>query len=134
MKISINKQHIDEAVRRDSHHCMIADALKEAIPEAQYILVDVQSIRYSKKNEQKRYCHLTPLTAQRALVKWDRGKPVKPFSFQLPPVHSEREMGWAGQGRQQKNRKGRPKYKNSGKKRLIVAYRERQFGLRNIPE
>lgn len=133
MKIKIDQKKIDNSIKKDSHHCMIADAIHEAIPNAQYILVDTQSIRYSIKGDNKRYCHLTPLTAQRNIIKWDRGEKVEPFEFTLPPVFSEREMGWAGQRKIKKNRKSY-KTKKTGKKRLVVAYRERTFGLRNIPE
>lgn len=130
MNISITKEHIENGIARDSHHCMIADALKEAIPEAQYILVDLQSIRYSLPASKKRYVHLTPLKAQRALIKFDQGRSVKPFEFTLPAVFSERDMGWEGQRSPGAKRR---KHKKTGKKRLIVAYRERAYGLRNIP-
>lgn len=130
MRIHISQELIDTAVRRDSRHCMIADGIKEAIPGAQYILVDLQSIRYSMPGEQKRYLHLTPLKAQRALIEFDRGKKVKPFSFTLPPVFSSRPTGWAGQSNRQGPRK---KYAPTGLKRQILAYRERAYGLRNIP-
>lgn len=132
MKIHVAPKQIDTSCRRDSHHCMIADAVKVAIPDAQFILVDVQSIRYSIPGRQTRYCHLTPLSAQKAIIAFDRGKKVAPFSFTLPPVFSSRPMGWVGQA----NRSGkkRHQYQPTGAKRLVVAYRERAFGLRNIPE
>jgi hypothetical protein len=132
MRIYVADEQIDTSCRRDSHHCMIADSVKVAIPEAQYILVDVQSIRYTIASQQIRYCHLTPLRVQRAIIAFDRGKKVEPFSFELPPVFSTRPAGWVGQA----NRKAtkRRKYPTTGRKRLVVAYRERAFGLRNIPE
>ena len=132
MKIRVASEQIDTICRRDSHHCMIADSVKLAIPEAQYILVDVQSIRYTIPGKATRYCHLTPLTAQRAIVAFDRGKKVEPFTFTLPPVFSSRPSGWVGQANRKTNK--RHKYQSTGRKRLVVAYRERAFGLRNIPE
>lgn len=131
MKIHVTPARIDESTRRNSGHCMIADSLKDAIPDAQFILVDVQSIRYSIPGRQVRYLHLTPLKAQRAIIAFDRGKKVAPFSFTLPPVFSSRPMGWVGQARRKTKRR---QYTATGKNRLVVAYRERAFGLRNIPE
>ena len=140
MKIQVSKKNIEEAVRRDSHHCMIADAIKEHIPEAQYILVDAQSIRFSIRKENTRKAYFTPLIAQRNLIKFDQGEEVKPFEITLNKLADERPMGWAHQKfpgetkRKNGSRKYKKTIKKNSKRRLVVAYKERAYGLRNIPE
>jgi hypothetical protein len=133
MKITVTKEHIDKAIPRDSHHCMIADAIHDVM-DVQFVLVDTQSIRYSVKGENLRYIHLTPLSVQRALIRFDQEKPIKPFTFILPPVHQTRKVGWMGQGRRKKINRNKRNYKKTGHPVNIVAYRERAFGLRNIPK
>lgn len=131
MKICVAKSHIDNGVERDSHRCMIADAIKEKCPRAQYILVDLQSIRFSDPDKGLRYTYLTPPTAQSALLRFDAGdKAIRPFDFRLTKP-ATREMGWQGQRSKGASRKGR-KYRRTGKARPIVAYKEREFGLRKF--
>lgn len=129
MKIKVEKKHIDNGIEKDSHCCMIADAIKEKCPNAQYILVDLQSIRFSDAKKKQRYTYLTPPLAQHNLLKFDMGdKSIKPFVFSLnrPQV---REMGWKGQRSEGASRKGLT-YRKTGKKRAVIAYKEREFGLR----
>lgn len=131
MKVHVTKSHISDGVERDSHHCMIADAIKETYPRAQYILVDLQSIRFSDPKTKKRYTYLTPPSAQAALLRFDQGdKSIAPFEFSLrKPVI--KGMGWQAQNnRTSKHRKQAKKHASTGKRRPIVAYKEREFGLR----
>jgi hypothetical protein len=140
MTIQVTREHIDNAVRRDSHRCMIADAIRDAFPAAQYILVDLQSIRWTDPEAKERYAYFTPPLAQRALLRFDQGKPVQPFTFRLGPAFT-RAMGWAGQRSPMAVRHGKQKYEQSetpftryspkaATRRPIVAYKVRQFGLR----
>ena len=69
MRVRVSDWHIDESVRGDSHHCMIADAVKDACSTAQYIQADVQSIRFSDPSTGKRYVYMTPPVAQSANVR-----------------------------------------------------------------
>lgn len=132
MKIQVEREHIANGIEKDSHCCMIADAVKAAVPDAQYILVDLQSIRFSRKALKRRYTYLTPPIAQQNLLRFDHGdKTIKPFAFSLNAPRT-RGMGWKAQGnRTEPNRKGK-RYRKTGKKRPIVAYKERQFGLRRF--
>lgn len=81
--IDIDLETIFEAEQRDSSHCMIADAIKKQMPEASYVSVDLQTIRWTDSAKGLRYIYLTPRVAQVALVKFDQGMHTEPFSFQL---------------------------------------------------
>lgn len=81
--INVAEDVIDLAIPRDSGHCMIADAIQQAVPGAKRISVDVQTIRFTDPDQPFRYIYLTPRIVQQAIIQFDRGiKPV-PFSFAL---------------------------------------------------
>lgn len=81
--VQVTQHEIDTAVPRDSGHCMIADAVKRAIPHAKGISVDLQSIRFTDREKNLRYTFLTPRSAQLALLDFDAGRKPEPFAFQL---------------------------------------------------
>lgn len=83
IKIVVTQKEIDEALPRDSGHCMIADAVKVAYPTAKSISVDLQTIRWTDLAKGLRYTFLTPRVAQVALVKFDQGIAPEPMTFQL---------------------------------------------------
>ena len=62
---------------------MIADAVREALPEVKSISVDLQTIRFSDPGRGQRYTYLTPMIAQDYLVAFDEGQPLEPFEFRL---------------------------------------------------
>jgi len=84
MKLTITSANIEESIRNDANHCMIATAIKEKIPTARWVLVDLQSIRWTDRVAGQRFVCLTPKPAQRALLDYDKGLDVKPFNFTLP--------------------------------------------------
>src|SRR5262249_16706467 len=43
--VEVMQQHIDQAMEKDSNHCMIAEAIKETLPKATHVSVDLQTIR-----------------------------------------------------------------------------------------
>lgn len=86
--VYVSLEKIVESESRSSSHCMIAEAVKEAVPEAQNVAVDLQTIRWSDPITRRRYIYLTPRVAQVALVKFDQGEHSEPFSFQLKGAHS----------------------------------------------
>lgn len=126
--LNVTKQLIAQATRKDSNHCMIADAVRKLFPAAKYIKVDTQSVRFSDIETQKRHFYFTPPVAQLALVNFDKGKPVKPFAFTLSDGITK-PMGWS-QNHPNSSRKG-AKYRKTSLHR-IVPKRERVFGLRAI--
>ena len=81
--VEITDEVIDEAIPRDSSHCMIADALKALVPGASKVAVDLQTIRFSDLKKGLRYTYLTPRVAQVALIKFDQGLKPEPFAFRL---------------------------------------------------
>jgi len=83
IKITVPAEVIENSVREDSRLCMIANSIQGRLPWATHISVDVQSIRFNHRAERKRYVYLTPPEAQKALVLFDQGVKVRPFSFHL---------------------------------------------------
>ncbi len=82
--IVITDALIEQAKRRDSGHCMIAEAVKAAVPHARSVSVDLASIRWTDPESALRYTFLTPRVAQLALVQFDQGdENIEPFSFRL---------------------------------------------------
>lgn len=81
--MDITQHIIDAAVPKDSGHCMVADALKAALPEATSISVDLQTIRFSDPARGLRYIYLTPPDAQEALIMFDEGHKPSPFRCQV---------------------------------------------------
>ena len=81
----------------DSSHCITADAIKEAIPDARHVCVDVQSIRFTRKG--LRYCFLTPRNCQEQIIHFDQGERdlIKPFVLRMRAAHIVK----AGKGRGQ---------------------------------
>lgn len=81
--LDVTQEIINAAIPRDSSHCVIADALKAAVPDAQRISVDLATIRFTDRASQKRYVYLTPSPAQALLVNFDQGKRTGPFVLKL---------------------------------------------------
>lgn len=123
--LHITKPLIDNATRKDSHHCMISDAVREKYPDAKYIHSDLQSVRFSVNG--KRYCYFTPPEAQVALLQFDQGQPVKPFKTVLTRG-TESKCGLAATH----PNFVRKKYKVRNRKVRIYPKREREFGLRKL--
>lgn len=83
INVIVTQELIDAAVRRDSSHCMIAEALRDAAPWGTSPSVDTQTIRISNPEKGFRYTYLTPRVAQYKIRDWDEGKVIEPFDFQL---------------------------------------------------
>lgn len=83
IELQIPQEVIANATTGDSAHCMIADAIAAQIPDAKSITVDLQTIRWSNRKRGERYIYLTPPDAQDALVLFDQGYAVEPFSIRL---------------------------------------------------
>jgi hypothetical protein len=74
---------VDEGVARNSNHCMLAEAIKEAYPKLKFISVDIQTIRATDMEKRERYVWLTPRKCQVEIINFDRGIKPKPFQFEL---------------------------------------------------
>lgn len=82
--IAVTAAVIEKAMKADSSHCMIADAIRAACPAYTNIAVDLQTIRVTDRAEKKRYIFFTPLKAQQELLRFDQGNAIEPWSFLLP--------------------------------------------------
>lgn len=146
MKITVRKEQIENSRRKDSHHCMIADAIHEHVPWAKYISVDVQAIKFSDVDAKTRFIFLTPPVAQNAILRWDRGIEIQPFSFLLvDPVIKKVRKRWTGNPEVLK--KARTKYEKTSRRkkvdpmapRLVTkkkpkVSRFREFGIRKYTQ
>jgi hypothetical protein len=94
--VTVKQENIDRAERRDSSHCMIADTIKQVLPEASNVSVDLATIRWTDRKLKRRYVYLTPPLAQRSLVNFDQGIPTEPFSFRLHKAVQVVESGKTG--------------------------------------
>jgi hypothetical protein len=84
MNIPVRQEDIDAATPRNSGHCMVALAIFAATgAKAQHISVDISAIRYSDPVSDERYIWHTPESVRQALIRFDQGLPLKPFSFRL---------------------------------------------------
>lgn len=83
-QIEVTAEIIGQSLRANSNHCMIADAIKAAMPEAKAVSVDLQTIRYTDREKGQRYVYFTPLVCQQQLLRFDQGVHVHPWSFKLP--------------------------------------------------
>ena len=81
--LDITQEIINLAIPRDSGHCIVADALRAAVPDARFVAVDLQSIKFSDPTSRRRYIYLTPSTLQRLLVNYDLGILPEPFMIRL---------------------------------------------------
>lgn len=130
IRIHVDDEHIAHAQRKNSHHCMIADALKSAIPEAKFISVDLQSIRFSIFDETRyreesvgtRYSYFTPTIAQHALLQFDQGKKLRGFDFTMRSG-VKRIIPWP------KKDKAKRSHQTKGTRKHIIR-KEREFGIR----
>jgi hypothetical protein len=85
--VNITQDVIDTATQRDSAHCMIADALQAAVPNAKFISVDLATIRFTDTIAGKRYVYLTPRIGQVSLLAFDQGNKPAPFTLKLRSAH-----------------------------------------------
>jgi hypothetical protein len=83
LRVDIDQETIDDSVRRDSSHCMIAETIRKLLPDAANVSVDLGTIRWTDPRKRLRYTYLTPRIAQIALIDYDRGFAPDPFHFTL---------------------------------------------------
>lgn len=86
--IQVTEEIIANAVRSNSAHCVVADAItayfREHRPEAAaYVAADLQTVRFTNRAKGERYTYLTPRKCQVAIVDWDQGRTPAPFTFTL---------------------------------------------------
>lgn len=77
LNIPVTEEVINSAVERDSAHCVLADAIQQALPEVTRVSVDLQTIRFTAPDG-TRYVYLTPARQQEVLVNFDQGRKPEP--------------------------------------------------------
>lgn len=82
LHIPITQEIINNAVQRDSSHCVVADAIKAALPDARRVTVDLQTIRWTMPDG-TRLVYLTPAPQQRQIVNFDQGFVPEPGDMYL---------------------------------------------------
>lgn len=127
IKVEVTKENIGRAIERDSHHCMVADAIRDRLKWATFIQVDTQSIRFNNRKQGKRYIYLTPPEAQKAIVLFDQGIKIRPFNFTLSQGYMKVRMMRA---RHKPAKRISRSYKKSSVKHTPSMYRE--FGIRKL--
>ena len=125
IKIKIKQENISRSCRKNSHECMIADAIQETVPWAKYVMVDLQSIRVTDMANNTRHIYLTPPIAQQAILAFDRGDKVSPFQMTLSQGY-KRQMRCRVKG----YKKSRKTYAKTGKRQAPSRYRE--YGVRAL--
>lgn len=130
MKVRLAQEHIDTAIPKNSHRCMFADAVQEALPWATYIHVDIQTIRFTNKDTGVRTLCLTPKRVQQAILDFDAGRTdkLRPFSFTLKKCIS-RKAGWRASHPNSPKRIGPNQPYKGGKRRIPMPVVHREFGL-----
>src|SRR5688500_600721 len=84
IELRIDRELVERCVKADSGHCMIAEAIREQVPGASYITVDIQTVRWSDRKKGVRYAYLTPTSAQRKLIRFDQGdEELESFTVRL---------------------------------------------------
>ena len=82
-KLTITQEAIDRAVTEDSGHCVIAEAIREQVPEASAVSVDLQAVRWTDRKKGLRYVYFTPPYAQDLLLAFDLGMTIKPQTIKM---------------------------------------------------
>ena len=90
LPVDVTLEIIMTAVPANSGHCMISDAIKAAALKKGWrtskVMTDLQTVRFTDLEKGIRYICFTPFVAQKALLDFDAGLEVKPFSFRLKPA------------------------------------------------
>ena len=94
--VDVTQEIIAKSVLRDSSHCMISDAVRAAVPDAKFIHVDIQTVRFTLG--EFRFSYLTPRKGQVELIRFDQGEEILPFTFQLRPAGSQTTRSGARPG------------------------------------
>lgn len=125
--VQVKKENVERSCQRNSHCCMVADAIRDRFPWARHIDVDIQTIRFNNRKEGKRYIYLTPPEVAKAIILFDQGVKVSPFSFKLQQAFLKVKTMRA---RHKKAVKTSREYNRNPEKRTPPFIRE--FGLRGM--
>lgn len=71
LRIPITQEIINNAIPKDSGHCVIADSIRAFLPEVTRVTVDLQTIRFTLPDGE-RVVYLTPAHEQKLLTDFDQ--------------------------------------------------------------
>ncbi len=127
--VDVTEEIIANSTRKDSSHCMISDAVQAAVPDAKFIHVDIQTIRYTRG--EFRYSYLTPRKGQVELIRFDQGEKIEPFTFQLRPAGAQTTRSGARPGVKTGKPQSRTEKQQEATKKAMAAS-PRPFGRREM--
>jgi len=87
-KIKVTPEILARACEKNTRHCMIAEAVREQIPNATNISVDLMTVRFTDQETERRYTYPTPRSAQDGLIRFDKGMAIQPFGVHLKNGHA----------------------------------------------
>lgn len=82
MKIEVKQEHIEKGKRQDACHCPVALAIKDTV-KVKFVYVHLFEINLKKKWARKAVEITLSKKVEKFVKKFDDGKKVKPFSFEL---------------------------------------------------
>ena len=118
-RINVTPSILERACRKDSSHCMIAEAIKEAWPDVYDVSVDVRTIRMTDRKAGKRFVYLTPQNCVENLIKFDFGVKLDPWHF-FVPMRPAQVYPLTVRDQSKANKAKRPK--NTGKKEIKASH------------
>jgi hypothetical protein len=83
IKINVGTLDIATAEKKDSRFCMIAEAIRRDYPQLRNVQVDTQAIRVTDRQAREQLTFMTPLQVQVAIVQFDEGDSLEPFTATL---------------------------------------------------
>lgn len=142
--VTVTQEHIDRATPCDSSYCAIANAVKDSLPYAQRVNVDLQSIRFTHRDTGVRYTYFTPPAGQAYLLALDDGNraAMQPFKFLLNrPAQTQQPSERRGKATVTKSKTHAPIKRDgkalplgplAGSAHQMRTGRIRRFGLRSM--
>jgi hypothetical protein len=85
MKITVSREHIESGKCNVAQRCAIAAAIKDVYRDVSYVSVRTNGITITERRKDGGSVrkHLAvPLKAARAIIRFDAGEDVRPFSFE----------------------------------------------------
>jgi hypothetical protein len=136
LTVKVNQEEIENAMRANSKKCMIQQSIERDYPILENISVDRNLVRATDPERNVIYTFDIAALAKAAILKWDSGESIGPFSFTLRhPVVRERVK--------RKDGYMRPKHKEDAAKRSrgavprpktkegrVMSGRDRVFGAK----
>ena len=83
MKIKVTQKDIEEGYRGSCYDCPIAHAVKREVKPTSHTGLNIGATRILHRNGCSWDTYTLPKKAQTFIKRFDGGKPVKPFTFEI---------------------------------------------------